>query len=55
MYESREQRNRVQAWVDALPECPSRKQVKRQFPNVDQKHIRSAIQSRRDREQGGQL
>lgn len=50
MYESRDQRQAVAAWVDAQAECPSRKQAKRQFPNVDQKHIRAAIQSRRDRD-----
>jgi len=55
MFDSREQRNQVQAWVDAQPECPTRKQAKRQFPGVDQKHIRAAIQSRKDREQVGQL
>lgn len=54
MYESREQRQEVQEWVDAQPECPSRKQVKRQFPKVDQKHIRAAIQSRKDRDRSGQ-
>ncbi len=50
MFDRREQRNRVQAWVDTQPECPNRKQAKRQFPNVDQKHLRAAIQSRKDRE-----
>lgn len=55
MYDSRTQRNQVQEWVDAQPECPTRKQVKKRFPDVDQKHIRPAIQSRKDREQAGQL
>ena len=53
MFDSRDQRDRVRAWVDAQPECPSRKQARRQFPDVDVKHVRSAIQSRKDREQGG--
>ena len=47
---NREQRNRVEEWVNAQPKCPSRKEVKREFPDVDQKHIRSAVQSRKDRE-----
>jgi hypothetical protein len=50
VYDSRRQRQQVEAWVNAQEECPGRKQVKQQFPNVDQKHIRSAIQSRKDRE-----
>ena len=50
MYDSRKQRKQVEAWINAQPECPTRKQVKQQFPQVDQKHIRSALQSRQDRE-----
>jgi len=50
MFDSRNQKEQVKRWVDAQPECPNRKAVKRQFPDVDQKHIRSAIQSRKDRE-----
>ena len=50
MYESRDQRLAVAKWVDAQPSCPTRKQIKRQFPDVDQRHIRSALQSRQDRE-----
>ena len=47
---SRDQRKRVEKWVNAQPECPSRKEVKREFPDVDQKHIRAAVQSRKDRD-----
>jgi len=50
VYESRDQRLAVAKWVDAQPSCPTRKQAKRQFPDVDQRHIRSALQSRKDRE-----
>jgi len=55
VYESREQRNQIQEWVDSLPECPTRKQAKKKFPGMDQRHIRAAIQSRKDRETLGQL
>lgn len=54
MYESRSQRQAVDRWVNAQDKCPNRKQVKREFPDVDQKHIRAAIQSRKDRERGDQ-
>ncbi len=54
MYESRGQRNRIRDWVNAQPECPSRKQAKKQFPGVEQKHIRAALQSRKDRERRDQ-
>ena len=50
MHGSREQRIKIEEWVYAQPECPTRDQVKRKFPGVGQKHIRSAIQSRKDRE-----
>lgn len=50
MNDSRKQRQQVEDWVNAQPEFPGRKQAKQHFPNVDQKHIRSAIQSRKDRE-----
>lgn len=54
MYESRSQRQAVDRWVNAQDKCPTRKQAKREFPDVDQKHIRAAIQSRKDRERRDQ-
>lgn len=50
MYESRSKRNAVEAWVDAQPTCPTRKQTRAQFPDVEQKHVRAALQARQDRE-----
>ena len=40
----------VEEWVRTQPECPSRKEAQKQFPTVPQKHIRAAIQSRKDKE-----
>jgi hypothetical protein len=50
VFDSRNQRNMVEGWVKAQPVCPSPKEAQRQFPEVPQKHIRSAVQSRKDRE-----
>lgn len=50
MFDSRSQRHLVEEWVNAQPACPSRKEAQREFPEVPQKHIRAAIQSRKDRE-----
>lgn len=50
MYESRDQRAQVEAWINAQPTCPTRKQTQRQFPDVLQKHVRAALQSRKDRD-----
>lgn len=49
MFDSRNQRQLVQEWVDAQAKCPSRKEAQRHFPNIPLKHIRAAIQSRKDR------
>ena len=49
MFETRDLKNEVREWVLAQPTCPSRKEVKKVFPEVPQKYIRSAIQSRKDR------
>lgn len=54
MYESRDQRQEVQDWVDAQSECPSRKETQRRFPEIPIKHVRAAIQSRKDRDGRGQ-
>lgn len=50
MFKSRSDRETVDAWVNSQEVCPTRKQTKRQFPNINQKHIRASIQSRKDRE-----
>jgi len=55
VYESRDQRARVEEWINAQPTCPSRKQTQRQFPDVLQKHIRAALQSRKDRDKKAAL
>ena len=47
---SRDQRKRVEEWVNAQSACPSRKEAQRAFPDIPQKHIRAAIQSRKDRD-----
>lgn len=49
MFDSRQRRQEVQEWVDAQPECPTRKEAQRRFPETPLKHIRAAIQSRKDR------
>ena len=46
----RDWRKQVEKWVDAQPTCPSRKQGQKQFPDVPQKVVRAAVQSRKDRE-----
>jgi hypothetical protein len=53
VFESREDRKRVEAWVNAQEKCPTRKEVKKQFPAVAMKHIRSALQARVDRDRMG--
>lgn len=53
MFESREDRKRVEAWINAQEKCPTRKEVKKQFPDVAMKHIRSALQARVDRDRMG--
>ena len=50
MFVVRELKKQVEAWVDAQPTCPSRKQAQKQFPKAPQKLIRAVIQSRKDRE-----
>ncbi len=55
MYQSREQRSRVEGWIEAQATTPSRKQTQQQFPAVPQKHIRAALQSRMDRERKAAL
>lgn len=50
MQDSRDNRFAVERWVNAQPQCPNRKQVVAEFPNVPQRIIRAAIQSREDRE-----
>lgn len=50
MYDSRDQRKTVESWVNTQEKCPSRKETRRAFPHIDMKHIRSAIQSRKDKE-----
>jgi uncharacterized protein (DUF433 family) len=49
MFESRDLKIEVREWVLSQPKCPSRKEVKKVFPEVPLKHIRAAIQSRKDR------
>jgi len=52
--DSRGQRQLVREWVEAQPTCPSRKEAQRHFPNIPLKHIRSVLQSCKDRlTQGG--
>lgn len=50
MQDVRDQRFAVEKWVDAQPECPTRKEVVAKFPRAPQRVIRAAIQSREDRE-----
>lgn len=50
MWDVRDQRFAVERWVDAQPKCPTRKEVGAIFPRAPQRVIRSAIQSREDRE-----
>ncbi len=49
MFEARDMKIEVRDWVMAQPTCPSRKEVKKVFPDVPLKYIRAAIQSRKDR------
>jgi hypothetical protein len=51
MFNARNRRKMVVKWVDAQAECPTRKQAKTAMPDAPLKVIRSAIQSRKDREQ----
>ena len=48
--EVREQRFAVERWVNAQPQCPTRKQAVAQFPDAPQRIVRAAVQSRMDRE-----
>ena len=50
MYEVRDQKNAVAAWVEAQPKCPTRKEVIAKFPEAPQRIIRAVLQSREDRE-----
>lgn len=50
MQEIRDLRNAIERWVDAQPKCPGRKQVVEAFPTAPHRLIRSAVQSREDRE-----
>lgn len=50
MEEVREQRFAVERWVNAQPQCPTRKQAVAQFPDAPQRIVRAAVQSRMDRE-----
>ncbi len=43
----------IEEWVNSQPECPSRKEVQKQFPEIHQKYIKAALQSRSDREKKG--
>ena len=49
MFEARDLKIEVREWVMAQKTCPTRKEVRKVFPNVPLKHIRAAIQSRKDR------
>jgi hypothetical protein len=40
----------IEEWVNSQTECPSRKDVQKQFPEIHQKYVKAAIQSRLDRE-----
>ena len=48
MFESRSQKHKVEEWIIAQDKCPSRKETQREFPNVPQRLIRAALQSRKD-------
>lgn len=50
MYEVRDQKKAVEQWVDSQSMCPTRKEAIAQFPDVPHRIIKSAIQSREDRE-----
>jgi uncharacterized protein (DUF433 family) len=54
VFANRQERKRVETWVNAQETCPSRKEIKRAFPEADLKHIRAALQSRKDRERRDQ-
>lgn len=50
VFDLREHKFMIEKWVAEQPELPDRKEAQRLFPQVPVKLIRSAIQSRRDRE-----
>lgn len=50
MYEVRDYKNAVEAWVNAQPSLPSRKEVAANFPDAPHRVIKSVLQSRKDRE-----
>lgn len=50
MYEFRDHKFAVEAWVNTQPTLPSRKEVQDKFPNAPHRVIKAALQSRKDRE-----
>jgi hypothetical protein len=53
VYDERSQRAQVEQWVNGQVACPSRKQTVKAFPEVPQRIIRAAIQSRKDKDRKG--
>jgi hypothetical protein len=51
VYEVRDHKFAVEAWVNAQPALPSRKEAVAQFPDAPQRVIKAALQSRKDREE----
>jgi hypothetical protein len=52
LFEISRLRAKIEEWILAQPEFPSRKRVRERFPDVDVKHIRAALQACEDRVRG---
>jgi len=50
VYEVRDHKFAVEAWINAQPALPSRKEVQDKFPDAPQRVVKAALQSRKDRE-----
>ena len=50
MNEVRDHKFAVEAWVNAQPALPSRKDAQARFPEAPQRVVKAALQSRKDRE-----